>query len=65
LHFAAYKGCTAVVRLLLDEGVNVNAKTSSGRTPLDDAKEKGKKEVVKLLIQAGGRRGRKGTFCWF
>jgi uncharacterized protein len=64
LHFAAYEGRTAVVRLLLNEGANANANTSSGRTPLD-AKEKGKKEAVKLLIQAGGRRGRKVTFCCY
>jgi ankyrin repeat protein len=53
-----------VVQLLLDGGARVNAKTSSGRIPLDDAKEEGK-EVVKLLLQAGGRRGQVASFCCF
>lgn len=54
-----------MVQLLLNEGAKVKAKTSSDRTPLDDAKQEGNKEIMKLLVQAGRRRGQITTFCCF
>jgi hypothetical protein len=51
------------IRLLLDKGANVNAKSAhsksgdSGRTPLDLAKLHGNTPVVDLLVKAGGAAG--------
>jgi ankyrin repeat protein len=51
LHWAAKKGQTEVVRLLLQEGANVNAVDIAGRTPLHLAVRY--PDVVEALIAAG------------
>ena len=59
LHQAAINGHEAVVRLLLDNGANIEAKSSLGQglapmmTPLHCAAEMGHGGVLKLLLQRG------------
>ena len=58
----------ASVKLLVDLGIDVNAASNQGATPLDGAKNLGYKSVVNFLTEkgakagtgAGGRRGRGG-----
>ena len=59
---AARKGDTAAVKVLLDNGVDVNAKTRYGATALSYACDKGHIEVVKLLIDRGADVNSKDTF---
>ena len=44
---------TEVVKLLIDRGANVNAKSRPGETPLSIAKLRGNTPIVDLLIRAG------------
>jgi ankyrin repeat protein len=53
LRAAAGKGDTATVKVLLDEGVNVNAKDGDGRTALTEAAFWGHADIVKLLLDKG------------
>ncbi|KAL5331136.1 hypothetical protein ACEPPN_000665 [Leptodophora sp. 'Broadleaf-Isolate-01'] len=53
LHIAAYFGILAVVRLLLEQGAELEAKDSFGRTPLSRAAENGHEAVVRLLLEQG------------
>jgi ankyrin repeat protein len=46
---AAEKGHEAVVRLLLEKGADLNAKTRDGKTALHLAAEEGHETVVQLL----------------
>ena len=50
---AAWKGDVAGIQAELDKGVNVNAKTSKGWTPLHYAAQRGQKEVANLLFTRG------------
>ena len=50
LHRAARSGDLGAVRLLLDQGADVNAKGILGDTPLHRAAKEGKKDVAELLI---------------
>ena len=51
LHRAAFKGYTDVVKLLLANKAEVNAKTNDGLTPLHQAvAQGGYKEVAALLL---------------
>src|SRR4051812_49331423 len=59
---AARKGDAAAVKKLIDDGVDVNAKTPYGATALSFAADKGHLEVVKLLIQAKADVNVKDTF---
>lgn len=43
----------AIVRALIEGGVNVNIKDKEGKTPLYQAKKRGYTEIVKLLEAAG------------
>jgi len=54
LNLAAYFGAEAVVQLLLDQGAELEAKDSNGRTPLSRAAENGHEAVVKLLLDKAG-----------
>ncbi|CAG2231640.1 unnamed protein product [Mytilus edulis] len=50
LHAACYSGHTEIVKLLIDDGMNVNETTSSGITPLCLACTNGHIVTVKLLL---------------
>ena len=53
LHEAAAIGNLSVVKLLVEKGAYVNAKTDLGTTPLERAIQSGKKEVADYLRQHG------------
>ncbi len=53
LVWAAWRGYTEVVRLLLDKGVNIDACGTGGETPLMHAAFQGHTAVVSLLIERG------------
>jgi hypothetical protein len=53
LNLAAQYGHTEIVRILLDEGDDVNTKDEHGDTALIYAANNGHLEVVELLLQAG------------
>jgi len=54
LYEAAGDGHTELTKLLIAEGAGLNAKDSSGVTPLHEAAFKGHKKIVELLVAAGG-----------
>ncbi|HEX7044155.1 MAG TPA: ankyrin repeat domain-containing protein [Burkholderiales bacterium] len=54
---AVLKGRLAVVHTLLKQGVNVNARTVTGKTPLMAAAYKGYSDIVKLLLDNGAEPG--------
>lgn len=43
----------ALIKLLIDNGADVNAKDGSGRTPLHMAVDRGRLATVKLLVESG------------
>lgn len=53
LHLAAYRDDVERVKLLLNEGANVNCKARNGSTPLHWAAGAGALECVKLLLSQG------------
>ena len=53
LREAAIKGDVGAVKVLLDEGVNVNAKDADGRTALTEAAFYGRTEIAKTLLDRG------------
>jgi len=53
IHLAAESGCAAIVRLLLDRGVEIDARTALNLTPLIIASRTGSEEVCRLLISRG------------
>ena len=53
LSYAAEKGHTEIVNLLIDEGANIKDSDKDGRTPLSYAAEEGHTEIVNRLIEAG------------
>ncbi|RYP52701.1 hypothetical protein DL769_010625 [Monosporascus sp. CRB-8-3] len=53
LHLAAYFGVEEAVKALLQKGVETDAKSAYGRTPLSWAAENGYAAVVKLLLEKG------------
>jgi uncharacterized protein len=59
---AARKGDAAIVKKLLDEGVDVNTKYRYGATALFYACDRGHVDVVKLLIDRGADIHVKDTF---
>lgn len=57
---ASLKGYENIVKILLDDGVNINTPTLDGWTPLSVACEENKIEIVEILIQAGADVNVKG-----
>lgn len=55
LHVAAIKGNPEIVRLLIENGAEVNAVTSDGRTPLSLAIDFNQGDVADLLRAAGAK----------
>jgi predicted Fe-Mo cluster-binding NifX family protein len=53
LHTAAYRDGTAVLKWLIDAGIDVNNQSSMGSTALQMATEKGHTHIVMDLIKAG------------
>ena len=51
LAWAAKKGRTDIVKLLIEAGANVNVTNKNGSTPLHIAADHGHTEIVKLLIE--------------
>lgn len=47
-------GAATIARLLLDAGANPSARSAGGFTPLDIARCKRNKNIVRLLVDAGG-----------
>jgi len=55
LQTASYGGHATVVKILIENGANVNAKDSKGNSAVVYAAEGGNDNVVKILIQAGAK----------
>ena len=53
LAIASYLGLTAIVKLLLDSGSNVDSKNELRRTPMHEAASEGHKIVAELLFDKG------------
>jgi len=53
LHYAAFLGSTNVVKLLLAQGVELDARSAKGETPLHLAAWLGPKENVSYLLERG------------
>jgi hypothetical protein len=53
LYFAAYNGHVEIIRLLLQNGAEVNAKDNHGHTPLQDAAFQGHVDILHLLVENG------------
>jgi len=53
LHWAAEKGQMKIVKLLIEKGANLNAKTKNNLTPLNLADNNFENEVSELLIKNG------------
>jgi ankyrin repeat protein len=51
LSYAAEEGHEAVVKLLLENPVDMDSKSNTGRTPLSYAAENGHEAVTKLLLE--------------
>ncbi len=57
LHIAALRGHSDTARVLLKAGVDINATTLKGETPLDIALRNHNRDVAALLQSNGGVRG--------
>jgi len=53
LHLAAMKGYLPIVQMLLEKGMDINARDNYGWTPLHLAAERGQQAVVKALLERG------------
>ncbi|KAF4957171.1 hypothetical protein FSARC_11380 [Fusarium sarcochroum] len=53
VHYAAERGSTSIVTLLLEHGVDVDVSNPTGQTALQCASRSGFEDVVKLLLENG------------
>ena len=53
LSWAIERGYVEIVKLLIERGIDINAKTNDEATPLDIAFDKDYTEIVKLLLEKG------------
>lgn len=60
LHLASYYGHVECVRLLLEKGATVDARNSAGCTALMGAAERGRTEIVGILLAAGADASLRG-----
>lgn len=68
LHWAAYFGRTWTAKYLIKNGAKINEQSKKqlsreypkGQTPLDVAKAAGKEDIIKILTEAGAKRGTQG-----
>jgi len=54
LHQAAAAGATGLIELLVDNGVDVNARTNDGRSAYNLAEERGDRDALGLILKRGG-----------
>lgn len=59
LHIGARAGNLRVAKVLIQAGADVNARSRSGDTPLDFARQAGHLDVAELLAAHGGQPGRR------
>lgn len=55
LHIAAFNGNIRLIRLLIENGADVNAVDEMGRTPLKMARSRFNKEAEKILLEHGAK----------
>jgi ankyrin repeat protein len=55
LHDAIWQNNIDVVKLLLDSGADLNLLSNDGKSALDFAKSKNRKEIIKLIQDKSGR----------
>jgi len=60
IYSAAGNGNLAAVKKYLQDGIDVNARTSAGRTPLIFAAQDGRLDMVKYLVGKGADVKREG-----
>ncbi len=63
LHYACWKGHTAVVKLLLDAGADINMTNRAGSTPLHSACGNGHLQSVKALLAVGASTQTMNFYC--
>ena len=63
-HQAVVDGDTEQIKLLISQGVNVDAEDQEKKTPLHYAAQTGKLEVVQLLVEAGANVNTMGKNEW-
>lgn len=63
LHRAAAYGRVRIVKLLLENGAEVNIRNEGGETPLHYAARHGHVSVMKILLEYGADPAQKGTGC--
>ena len=58
LHYAAMKGHSEVVKLLVDKGADVMSEDTEGQTAMHWAVDGGHLEVIKMLVAKGADVGK-------
>jgi serine/threonine-protein phosphatase 6 regulatory ankyrin repeat subunit B len=64
LHLAAKEGHVVIVRLLLDNGFDIDVKDKHGSTPLELAVRGGHMTVIRLLLENGSNIHSKNKDQW-
>ena len=55
LHFAATFGNLEAIKLLVENGTDINAPDGEGNTPLSIAKKQNRKKTISLLLELGAK----------
>ena len=61
LHYAAKSGLHAVVKMLLEKGLEAEARDQDGKSPLDYAFESNHEPTIDLLLKRGKNANKQGT----